>query len=126
MRRVRRSPITTICLMGAPVVKLPAPLDSVVHCGLQETLDMRIVYVCVPLVPFRTNHRYLPTEMHEKVAGYVPEKQIVVFPDGEEHFRLIVAEQSPPPVEWVVIGAGMAQEFTPVPEEQACPAADRC
>ena len=74
--------------------------------------------IYVPLVHFQTIYRYPRTEIHENVAGYDPEKQIVVvFLDGEENFRLIVAEQSPTPVEWVVIGAGMAQDFTPVPED---------
>ncbi len=61
---------------GEPVVMLPAPLDRVAHLGLQETLDMHIVYL--PLVHFRTNHRYPRTEIHEKVAGFVPATQIVV------------------------------------------------
>ncbi len=76
---------------GEPVVMLPAPLDRVAHPGLQETLNMHLVYV--PLVPFQANHRYPHTEFHPKVAGHVPEKQIVVvFLDGEENFRLIVAD----------------------------------
>ncbi len=101
--------------MGAAIVKHPAPLDHLAHLGLQETLDIHIVYL--PLVHFQAHHRYPRMEIHRKVAGDIPERQpVVVFLDGEENFRLIVAEQSPTPVECFVIGAGLAQDFSPAPE----------
>ena len=62
-------------------------------------------------------HRYPSTKIHPKVAGYAPEKQIIVVSlDGEENLRLIGAEQNPTSVECFVNGADSAQDFTPVPE----------
>ncbi len=56
-------------------------------------------------------------DIHAKVAGYLPETEIViVFLDGEENFRWIIAEQNPTPSECFVIGADSTQDFTPVTE----------
>ncbi len=50
-------------------------------------------FVHVPLVHFQTNHRDPRLEIHTKVAGYLPETQIIsifsVFLGGEENFQLI-------------------------------------
>jgi len=100
---------------GALVVKLLESLDCVVQIGLKETLDIHISYA--PLVHFQSDRTYASTTIYERVADYIPEKQIiVVFLDGERNFRLMVAEQNPTPVECFVAGADSTSDFTPVPE----------